>query len=128
MAHTVPERRKYPRLDNNVPVKISNEEFDVVTETRNISCAGAYCQVDKYLEPMTRLKIHLLIPLRKRDKIVTKKISCQGVVVRIESQPARDSFSVAVYFSDIKEKDRRLLADYIDSALSKTTGPSLATK
>ena len=113
------ERRKYPRLDNNIPLKISSDECDVVTETRNISCVGAYCQVDKYLEPMTKLKIHLLIPCKKRNTMSARKISCQGVVVRIESLPANHNFNAAIYFNDIKEKDRRCLADYIDATFAK---------
>lgn len=113
------ERRKHPRLENNIPVKISSEEFDVVTETFNLSCSGAYCSVKKYLEPMTKLDIHLLVPLRRRNKLITKKISCQGIIVRIESQHAQDGFNAAIYFNDIKDKDRKSLSEYVDATLAK---------
>ena len=119
MVPSSQERRRYPRLDNNVPLKISSDDFDVVTETQNLSCSGAYCRVDKYLEPMTRLKIHLLLPLKKHNKIVTKKISCQGVIVRSESVPGDKYFNIAIYFNDIQQKDINSLNDYINSVLGQ---------
>jgi len=36
-SRPVKERRKDPRLDNNIPVKICQEDGDLVTETKNIS-------------------------------------------------------------------------------------------
>ena len=96
-----------------------SEEFDVVTETRNLSCNGAYCRVNKYFEPMTKLAIHLLLPLKKGQKIMTKKISCQGVVVRVESQPGNDYFNIAVYFNEIDKKDARCISEYVGSVLAE---------
>jgi len=65
---------------------------------------------------MTKLGIHLLLPLKKGDKTVTKKISCQGVVVRVESQPTNEYFNIAIYFNHIDTKDTKCLADYISTA------------
>lgn len=119
---TIPpsERRRHPRLENNIPLKICSDDFDVVTETKNLSSSGAYCRVNKYLEPMTKLKIHLLLPFKKFNKVVTKKISCQGIVVRAESIPGDQYFNVAIYFSDIAQKDVNSLNDYINSVLEET--------
>ena len=113
------ERRKYPRVENNLPVKISSDELDIVTETRNLSCAGAYCRVDKYLEPMTKLQIHLLLPFKKKDKITTKKVSCQGIVVRVEPQPDEKHFNVAIYFNDIQQKDIKAISEYVSTSPSR---------
>ena len=55
------ERREHPRIDNNIPVKISREDGDIVTETANISRSGAYCNVNKPIEMMTKVKINLLL-------------------------------------------------------------------
>lgn len=118
MLQPLSERRKHPRLEGNIPVKISCEDFDLVTETRNLSCAGAYCRVSKYLEPMTKLKIHLLLPIRKGEKTATKKVSFNGVVVRSESQPGDKDFNVAIYFHDVPPKEKKALNDFIDSTLA----------
>ncbi|MDD3374777.1 MAG: PilZ domain-containing protein [Candidatus Omnitrophica bacterium] len=111
------ERRRDPRVDNNVPVKISSEDFDVVTESKNLSSSGAYCLVDKPLEPMTKLKIQLLLPVKQKNKTIVKKISCCGVVVRSQPQEDKKCFSTAIYFNDIKDKDKKVITQYIDVLL-----------
>jgi len=116
---SIDERRKDPRLENNIPVKICQEGGDLVTETQNVSRSGAYCRVNQYIEPMTKLKIHLLLSFPKSGKGVTKKISCEGVVVR--SEPALDDgkYHIAVFFSDITKRDAECITDYVDTCLKK---------
>jgi hypothetical protein len=112
------ERRKYPRVEKNVPLKLSWADADVVTETRNISCAGAYCRVSKYIEPMTKVEVTLLLPVKKGEKITTKKITCRGVVVRTENIPDGEEFYTAIFFSDILPKDSRILAQFVENAVA----------
>lgn len=114
------ERRRTPRLDNNIPLKIRSDDFDIVTETKNLSSSGAYCRINKYLEPMTKLKIVLLLPIRRHNRLTTKKISCEGIIVRTESVPGEQYFNVAIYFSDIPQKDVNCLNDYINSSLKQS--------
>ena len=119
MNKPVDERRKHPRLENNIPIKLSSDDRDVVTETRNLSSAGTYCKVNQYFEPMTKLKIHLLLPLKKRDKTVTKKLSCQGIVVRAEPVPGAEYFNVAIFFNDMSPADSKVLTEYVHSHLQR---------
>ena len=114
------ERRKHPRLENNIPLKIRSDDFDIITETKNLSSSGVYCRVNKYLEPMTKLKILLLLPIKRHQKETTKKISCQGVIVRTESIPGNEYFNIAIYFNDILQKDINCLNDYINANLKST--------
>ena len=112
--HNLPdERRKHPRLSKNVPIKICQEDGDIVTESWNISRCGAYCKINRYLDPMTKLNIHLLLPIKKNNKQATKKISCQGVVVRTEAVPDKDYYNVAIFFNDIPKKDADVISKYI---------------
>ncbi len=120
MNYPSQDRRKFPRLSKNVPIKLCGDDYDVVTETRNLSCIGTYCQVDKYFEPMTKLEIHLLLPLKKKEKIVTKKVSCRGVVVRVESQPSNEKFHIAIFFNEIQKKDSKVISDFVDVTLGKS--------
>src|SRR5436190_23622225 len=93
------DRRQHPRIDKNVPLKISTADIELVTETKNLSRTGVYCRVNKYIEPMTKLKIHLLLPIKKGTKTTTKKITCHGVIVRIEPvSKENNEYSVAIYF------------------------------
>jgi hypothetical protein len=75
--------------------------------------------MNQRLEPMTRLKVHLLLPLRKNDKVITKKISCQGVVVRVQEADEEDHFDTAIFFSDMAPKDSRTIDEFIESMLEK---------
>lgn len=114
---TGPERRRHARLEHAVPVKISSGDFDIVTQTRNISCSGAFCRVSRHLAPMTKLKVHLLLPGRSGAKIVSKRIDCEGVVVRAQSAPQGDCFDTAIFFSDIKPRDSAAIARFVADRL-----------
>ncbi len=114
------ERRKFPRLSGNIPVKICGDEFDTVTETQNVSRAGAFCRVEDYIEPMTKLKVQLLLSVRKGKKLQTKKVACDGVVVR--SEPVgkdQKGYYVAIFFNDINEKDADAISDFIQMGMAK---------
>ena len=113
------EKRRHPRLESNIPLKISSAVGDILTETRNLSCSGAFCRVAQRLEPMTKLKIHLLLPLQKSDKITTKKISCQGVIVRVQAAEDGDYYDTAIFFSDIAPKDSRTINEFVESMMEK---------
>jgi len=114
------EKRRYPRLEHNVPLKISSESGDILTETKNLSCAGAFCRMSMRLEPMTKLKVHLLLPLRKNDKPVTRKISCQGVVVRSHAVHGGEGFDTAIFFSDIAPKDSLTISEFVEGMMEKS--------
>ncbi|MFH1655515.1 MAG: PilZ domain-containing protein [Candidatus Omnitrophota bacterium] len=119
-SHSDQERRRAPRIKKSIPLKISGDEFDLVTETEDISCYGAYSQVNKYIAPMTRLKVVVLLPTKQRNKTVTKKVECTGVIVRTENIPDKPScFNVAIFFSDITNKDRQRILDYVSQHLGK---------
>lgn len=83
-----------------------------MTETFNISRSGAYCQVNEYVEPMTKLKISFLIPVQSA-KTSDKKVTCGGVVVRTEPSDLEEKYNIAIFFNEINERDRELISDYI---------------
>ena len=99
------EKRRAPRIKKNIPIKIKNIDFDIVTETKNISCNGAYCQVDRYLAPLTKIKTRILVPSKTKEKHYC--IDCEGVVVRVEKNEndLEDQYNVAIYFEQINKSD-----------------------
>jgi len=111
------EKRQSPRFEKSVPIRISELEFDILTETKNISASGAYCSISKPLKLMTKLNTVLLIPLKRNKTKTVKKITCSAIVVRLEhsSEDKKYPYRIGVYFSDIKEKDRKTLNAYINS-------------
>jgi|TARA_B100000315_G_scaffold242011_1_gene263669 hypothetical protein len=113
------ERRDSPRVSKQLSIKISSGDFDILTETKNISASGAYFPVSKPLSLMTKLEVVLLIPLKKNKSKVIRKVNCSGIVVRVE--PIKDNgkypYRVAMYFSSLKEPDKRVLRSYVNSTL-----------
>jgi hypothetical protein len=112
------EKRKSPRVDQGVPVKLCGDDGDFVTETVNISATGVYCRVDRYIEPMTRFKVTLLVPVKKGGKPGVKKVACNGAVVRVENIPFQNAFNVAIFFNEINSSDSRVLTEHVNSVLA----------
>ena len=114
------EKRRHLRLELKIPVKMSSDHGDILTETKNLSCSGAFCRVSQRLDPMTKIKVHLLLPLRKNDKIRPKKITCQGVVVRVQAVAGEEYYDTAIFFSDIAPKDSRSINEFVESMIPET--------
>ncbi len=113
------ERRLHPRLEHKLPVKIVANGYDFVTSTHNISCLGAYCNVNKYVPPFTKISVRLDLPLAaKETSNHISIVECKGVIVRTEDDPA-GGFNVAVFFNEIKEPDRNKINQYISQFLPK---------
>ena len=113
------DRRKDPRVLSEIPIKIFQEDGDILTETKNISRSGAYCRVNRYMSPMTKLRINLLLPVKQTGKIKTSKISCEGIVVRTEPIDGDTSYNAAIFFNNISQKDSDAIAQYVNNYLSE---------
>ena len=103
------EKRRHLRVELNIPVKISCDDGDILTETKNLSCSGAFCCMTQRLEPMTKLKIYLLLP--------PKKIVCQGVGVRTQAAVRQDYYDTAIFFSSIAPKDSRTINEFVENMM-----------
>ena len=112
------ERRRQPRIDERLPFTLKAEGFDAVTQTINLSCLGAYCQLNRHIPLMTRLKITLALP-RGDQKKDFEYVACRGVVVRVEeggSQFHRGSvYNTAIYFNEIEESEREKIERLVET-------------
>ncbi len=121
------ERRRFARAAKNLAIKLEDKESDFVTETKNVSCIGTYCQIDTYLPILTKLKITLLLPKSKGSK-TAKPISCEGTIVRIErsNEPLENRYNIAIYFNQISKSDMKLIDAYVKhSAIQSPAHPAL---
>lgn len=114
------ERRQYPRAQSNLPIKIFDTVFDIVTETKDISGSGAYCSINENIEPMTKLKLTLLVPMKKGGKKLLHKVNCKGVVVRKEhiKVNGKYAYNIGIFFNEIKDSDRKAIVSYVNSGTS----------
>jgi hypothetical protein len=114
------DKRKYPRLrDENISLKVKSGAVDIITKTLDISASGVYCKVEKEIPLMSRIKVILILPKRKKglsDAAQTAKIETDGVVVR-EHPVIVDGnivhYDVAIFFDQISAKDRKAILEYI---------------
>ncbi len=114
------ERRQYPRIEQTLPLKIAADGYRFATTTENVSCAGAYCHLDKYIPPFTKIAVKVTLPVMARGKIKNIEVQCSGVVVRTEDEK-KGGFNIAVFFNEIKENQRKKIAQYINQILPKNS-------
>ena len=100
------EKRKYPRVDETVACQLTVNGATFSAQTANLSCGGALCLFERSVAPMTQLEISFQL-----SGSSTRMIRCIGVVVR-QQQQAR-GFSTAIYFSDLRQEDRRHIAEFV---------------
>lgn len=120
---TAQERRRAPRIPERISFSIGQDGREIRTETQNISTAGAYCLTDQFIAPMTKLQLRLELPHGAKPV----KIACEGVVVRAEpvvQHPGQGKFHLAVFFSDMSERDRAAISKWVQSRLASHPGAS----
>jgi len=120
-----PEHRRYPRLDERLQLRLRAENFDVVAKTINLSCLGAYCQLNKHIPLMTSLKIAFALPYGDQENEFDY-VECNGVVVRVEevlSESNMDSvFNTAIYFNEIEESEKEKIVNFFEGYQYKEIG------
>ncbi|MDD5617867.1 MAG: PilZ domain-containing protein [Candidatus Omnitrophica bacterium] len=112
------EKRRFPRAKKNLPIKIRSEKFDIVAETKDISCIGAYCQVDKYVPPFTKIKATVLLPSDVKD--TNQSINCEGTIVRVEKNDnsLEPQYNIAIYFNQISKTNMSKIDKFIKDLLA----------
>jgi c-di-GMP-binding flagellar brake protein YcgR len=114
---TAQERRGAPRVHERIAFAIGQDGKEIRSETKNISTAGAYCLTDQFIAPMTKLQLRLELPHSPKPV----KIECEGVVVRAEpvvQSAQQGQFHIAVYFSEMSERDRAHIARFVQARLA----------
>jgi len=112
------ERRRYPRIEKELPLKIEANGYDFVSGTQNISCVGAYCCVDKYIPPFTKIAIKITLPIGAGKTNENSAVECKGVVVRTEDAK-EGGFNIAIFFNQINDRQRQKISQYISQFLPK---------
>ncbi len=118
-----PERRGAPRVAERVPLAISDAGAELATETKNLSASGAYCTVDRFIAPMSKLQLRFELPDGSRRVTVR----CVGVVVRVEpivDTIERGRYHLGIFFTDIAERDRAAIARFVRQQLSAGSSPA----
>lgn len=124
MKKTGSERRLHPRLQQKLPFKVEANGYDFSTTTENISCLGAYCSINKYVPPFTRVAVKLTLPIRSRNGEKNRTVDCQGTIVRTVDKD-KNNFNIAIFFNRINNSQRKIITEYINQFLPQA--PAAAT-
>jgi len=116
------ERRRAPRVAERVAVTMTDAGAQLTAETKNLSASGAYCTLNQFLAPMTKLQLRFELPGGVRHRT----IRCSGVVVRVEPVIAtadRGHYHVAIFFTDLAPRDREAIARFVQQRLAAAPAP-----
>ena len=111
------ERRRHRRVPVRMVLEteVGPDQRKVRMETLNMSAGGFSCRMDRPLEPLTVLRIGLSFPPFGTTTREPRQVQCSGVVVRCEPwrRDGGGGYEVAVCFTWITPRDRKLLSDYL---------------
>ncbi|UCE03957.1 MAG: PilZ domain-containing protein [Candidatus Latescibacterota bacterium] len=111
------ERRVHARLQ--IELVMDNSTTSEQSSTINISANGVYFTSKRYLEPLTKLGLRLLLPGQDGGAQL-ETLDVRGVVVRTEPEmPADDveSYEIACFFTDTTAEFRERLGRYVQTNL-----------
>ena len=118
------EQRLYPRVEANLALRVIANGYDFSTTTKNLSCLGAYCRINKYVPPFTKLNIKLNLPIASSGKNESV-LECKGVVVRSDDE-GDGTFNIAIFFNGIENSQRHKISQYLKQFLPQE--PSVASR
>ncbi|MBU0710151.1 MAG: PilZ domain-containing protein [Candidatus Omnitrophica bacterium] len=116
------ERRVHPRIEQRLALKVAVNGYDFITSTQNVSCVGAYCHINKYMPPFTKVMVKLDLPIIEQNRSKHLDLQCRGVVVRTEDASS-GGFNIAIFFDHINDSQRNKISQYVSQFLSQQ--PSL---
>lgn len=125
-GHFKQERRQHPRIEKQLPLELIANGYDFITTTQNVSCVGAYCHIDKYLPPFTKVAVKMDLPIIAGGESKNCDVECKGVVVRSEDDN-KGGFNIALFFNEIANNQQKKVSQYLSQFLSpKSCAPQWA--
>src|SRR5437879_4590028 len=115
------ERRRSPRADARLSMRLegardAGAREQLVTESQNISASGVYCLSERFLPPLSKVNLTLVLPRFGGRRGPNELIKCEGIVVRCDPQPVNGiekRWELACMFSDLDAARRTRLADFV---------------
>ncbi|MCK4236614.1 MAG: PilZ domain-containing protein [Candidatus Krumholzibacteria bacterium] len=111
------ERRKAQRVEANLAITLSGGPAEEATgKTLNISTNGVYFQSPRFMEPLTKVQLELMIPDPECQDEGESSVTIEGIVVRVDPEKkdaAVSSYHVAVFFTFVTEYAKDILTEYI---------------
>ena len=111
------ERRRAPRSSEALPLAVTEGDVSVGAKMQNLSAAGAYVSLERFIPPMTKLELKFDLPGGARPA----KVQCAAVVVRVEPSISDGDvmrYNTALFFTDLAERDRKAISQFVERRLA----------
>ena len=114
------ERRIRPRAEARLSMRVEGaheaEQAHIVTESQNISSSGVYCTSSRYLAPLSKVALTIVLPAVPGRAPSQRLLKCEGVVVRCQASdgPKKDrAYQLACSFLGFESSARDRLEEYV---------------
>jgi c-di-GMP-binding flagellar brake protein YcgR len=116
---TTVERRRYPRVSTDLPLRLTFRDKTVETRIHDLSGSGIRFRAPAALPLLSRVQIALELPDAPAGQPVVP-IAITGVVVRcLEAEPRGEApYDTAIFFDDVSEAARARLQRFVSGRLS----------
>lgn len=109
------DNRTHPRFILILPLQISTEDFTLDTTSKNISCSGVFCYVDRFIPLDSKVNVSMRLAYFVDGLKAQRTVKCKAKIVRIDSpsDKVNGSYRVGIAFEEIAGEDREALKAYI---------------
>jgi PilZ domain. len=109
------ENREFPRFILILPLEIEAGGERFRTKTKNISCAGVYCEIERYFSVGTSVSVTMQVEDDAPGRKAGRTVKCKAQVVRIEPVPSccNKRYMIGLAFTGIADDDRDFLLRFI---------------
>jgi hypothetical protein len=112
------ERRKHARVAAGFPcVLVGADRHEQRFELLDLSESGVRMRCGKSLAPMTRIQVAMELPAGRLGRTAGVRVTTDGVVVW-SHKASQGGFDTGVFFPDLSNEQRGLLAAFVLSAVS----------
>ena len=113
MSETGIERRRAPRAEVDIPIRLTPRDTAQPAQLVNISTSGICCTFGEAVNEMTLVGLSLELP--SQDTAVQVK----GAVVRCEKLRDRNppTYKIGVFFTEMSPETRRAIEAFVESRL-----------
>jgi c-di-GMP-binding flagellar brake protein YcgR len=109
------DRRKDVRTSVRLPVELAADGDALSVSSLNIGAGGVYVEVPRFIEPLTKLSLSMMIPGPTPEE-ETSLVETEAIVVRIlpeRPDPRVHRYEIACAFLDLSDEHRDIVNRYI---------------
>lgn len=113
--HTIEEKRKYRRVESDLPVQYKNlrksSNVPAGTITKNICVGGVSFKSNEFISLACRLVLEISLPT------VAKPIKAISKIAWIRKLPSSDQYELGNQFLEMSKEDKAHIVDFVNKVL-----------